>query len=75
MKKLFKWVFVIIIFLQAAVLVAGVVIFRMPLPDHEIDVSGLPLTDFVEIIRDERIRIKELIDTYSKYQKNCFYYL
>ena len=54
MKKLFKWVFVIIIFLQAAVLVAGVVIFRMPLPDHEIDVSGLPLTDFVEIIRDER---------------------
>lgn len=54
MKKLFKWVFATIIFLQAAVLVAGVVIFRMPLPDHEIDVSGLPLTDFVEIIRDER---------------------
>ena len=26
----------------------------MPLPEHEIDVSGLPLTDFVEIIRDER---------------------
>ena len=26
----------------------------MPLPDHEVDVSGLPLTDFVEIIRDER---------------------
>jgi len=31
-----------------------VVIFRMPLPDHEVDVSGLPLTDFVEVIRDER---------------------
>ena len=26
----------------------------MPLPDHEVDVSGLPLTDFVEVIRDER---------------------
>ena len=26
----------------------------MPLPDHEEDVSGLPLTDFVEVIRDER---------------------
>ncbi len=26
----------------------------MPLPDHELDVSGLPLTDFVEVIRDER---------------------
>ena len=24
----------------------------------------------IEIIRDERIRIKELINTYSKYQKN-----
>ena len=26
----------------------------MPLPDHEVDVSGLPLTDFVEVIRDKR---------------------
>ena len=26
----------------------------MPLPDHELDVSGLPLTDFVEVIRDKR---------------------
>ena len=54
MKKLLKWVFVTIIFLQAVIIVAGVIIFRMPLPEHEIDVSGLPLTDFVEIIRDER---------------------
>ena len=54
MKKLLKWVFVTIIFLQAVMIVAGVIIFRMPLPEHEIDVSGLPLTDFVEIIRDER---------------------
>ena len=54
MKKFIKWLFVILVFLQAAVLIAGVVIFRMPLPDHEIDVSGLPLTDFVEVIRDER---------------------
>ena len=54
MKKFIKWLFVILVFLQAAVLIAGVVIFRMPLPDHDIDVSGLPLTDFVEVIRDER---------------------
>jgi len=45
---------VILIALQAIIIVAGVVIFRMPLPDHEVDVSGLPLTDFVEVIRDER---------------------
>ena len=44
----------ILIALQAIIIVAGVVIFRMPLPDHEVDVSGLPLTDFVEVIRDER---------------------
>ena len=54
MKKFFKWLLVIIISLQAIVLIAGIVIFRMPLPDHEIDVSGLPLNDFIEIIRDER---------------------
>ena len=54
MKKFFKWLIVILIALQAIIIVAGVVIFRMPLPDHEVDVSGLPLTDFVEIIRDER---------------------
>jgi penicillin amidase len=54
LKKFFKWLIVILIALQAIIIVAGVVIFRMPLPDHEVDVSGLPLTDFVEIIRDER---------------------
>ena len=54
MKKFFKWLVVIVIALQAIIIVAGVVIFRMPLPDHEVDVSGLPLTDFVEVIRDER---------------------
>ena len=54
MKKFFKWLLVIIISLQAIVLIAGIVIFRLPLPDHEIDVSGLPLNDFIEIIRDER---------------------
>ena len=54
MKKFFKWLIVILIALQAIIIVAGVVIFRMPLPDHEVDVSGLPLTDFVEVIRDER---------------------
>ena len=50
MKKFFKWLIVILIALQAIIIVAGVVIFRMPLPDHEVDVSGLPLTDFVEIL-------------------------
>ena len=54
MKKVFKWLIVFLIALQAIVIVAGVVIFRMPLPDHEVDVSGLPLTDFVEVIRDDR---------------------
>jgi penicillin amidase len=54
LKKFFKWLIVILIALQAIIIVAGVVIFRMPLPDHEVDVSGLPLTDFVEVIRDER---------------------
>ena len=54
MKKFFKWLIVILIALQAIIIVAGVVIFRIPLPDHELDVSGLPLTDFVEVIRDER---------------------
>ena len=54
MKKVFKWLIVFLIGLQAIVIVAGVVIFRMPLPDHEVDVSGLPLTDFVEVIRDDR---------------------
>ena len=54
MKKVFKWLIVFLITLQAIVIVAGIVIFRMPLPDHEVDVSGLPLTDFVEVIRDDR---------------------
>jgi len=54
LKKVFKWLIVFLIGLQAIVIVAGVVIFRMPLPDHEVDVSGLPLTDFVEVIRDDR---------------------
>ena len=54
MKKFFKWLLVTVILLQAVVLIAGIYIFRMPLPDHDIDVSGLPLNDFVEIIRDER---------------------
>ena len=54
MKKFFKWVIVTLIGLQALVIIAGIVIFRMPLPDHEIDVTDLPLTDFVEVIRDER---------------------
>jgi penicillin amidase len=54
MKKFFKWVIITLIGLQAIVIIAGIVIFRMPLPDHEIDVTGLPLTDFVEVIRDER---------------------
>lgn len=54
MKKFFKWVLVSLIGLQALIIIAGIVIFRMPLPDHEIDVTGLPLTDFVEVIRDER---------------------
>ena len=54
MKKFFKWVLVSLIGLQALVIIAGIVIFRMPLPDHEIDVTGLPLSDFVEVIRDER---------------------
>ena len=54
MKKFFKWLIVFLIALQAIIIVAGVVIFRMPLPNHEVDVSGLPLTDFVEVIRDDR---------------------
>ena len=54
MKKFIKWLFVILAFLQAAVTIAGVGTFRIPLPNHDIDVSGLPLTDFVEVIRDER---------------------
>jgi len=54
LKKFFKWLIVFLIALQAIIIVAGVVIFRMPLPDHEVDVSGLPLTDFVEVIRDDR---------------------
>ena len=54
MKKFFKWVLVSLIGLQALIIIAGIVIFRMPLPDHEIDVTGLPLSDFVEVIRDER---------------------
>jgi len=54
LKKVFKWLIVFLIALQAIVIVAGVVIFRIPLPDHEVDVSGLPLTDFVEVIRDDR---------------------
>jgi len=53
-KKFFKWLLVVVILLQAVVLIAGIYIFRMPLPEHDIDVSGLPLSDFVEIIRDER---------------------
>jgi penicillin amidase len=53
-KKFFKWLLVVVILLQAVVLIAGIYIFRMPLPEHDIDVSGLPLNDFVEIIRDER---------------------
>jgi len=40
MKKFFKWLIVSLIGLQAVVIIAGVVIFRMPLPDHEIDVTG-----------------------------------
>ena len=48
MKKFFKWLFIILISLQVIVLIAGVVIFRMPLPDHEVDVSGLPLNDFIK---------------------------
>ena len=54
MKKFFKWVLLSLIGLQALIIIAGIVIFRMPLPDHEIDVTGLPLSDFVEVIRDER---------------------
>ncbi|MDA8922756.1 penicillin acylase family protein [Acidimicrobiia bacterium] len=54
MRKFFKWLIVTIIGIQALIIIVGIVIFRMPLPDHEIDVTGLPLTDFVEIIRDER---------------------
>ena len=54
MKKFFKWVLVSLIGLQALIIIAGIVIFRMPLPDHEVDVTGLPLSDFVEVIRDER---------------------
>jgi penicillin amidase len=54
MKKFFKWVLVSLIGLQALIIIAGIVIFRMPLPDHEIDVTGLPLSDFIEVIRDER---------------------
>lgn len=54
MKKFFKWVLVSLIGLQALIIIAGIVIFRMPLPDHQIDVTGLPLSDFVEVIRDER---------------------
>ena len=54
MKKFFKWVLVSLIGLQALIIIAGIVIFRMPLPDHEIDVTGLPLSDFVEVIRDDR---------------------
>ena len=54
MKKFFKWVLISLIGLQALIIIAGIVIFRMPLPDHEIDVTGLPLSDFVEVIRDER---------------------
>ena len=54
MKKFFKWILVSLIGLQALIIIAGIVIFRMPLPDHEIDVTGLPLSDFVEVIRDER---------------------
>ena len=54
MKKFFKWVLVSLVGLQALIIIAGIVIFRMPLPDHEIDVTGLPLSDFVEVIRDER---------------------
>jgi penicillin amidase len=54
MRKFFKWLVVTLIGIQALIIIVGIVIFRMPLPDHEIDVTGLPLTDFVEIIRDER---------------------
>ena len=54
MKKFFKWVLVSLIGLQALIIIAGIVIFRMPLPNHEVDVTGLPLSDFVEVIRDER---------------------
>ena len=54
MKKFIKWLSIVLGALVFIVLIAGVIVFRMPLPDHEIDVSGLPLNDFVEIIRDDR---------------------
>ncbi len=54
MKKILKWFSIIVVSLVGALLVAGIIIFRMPLPDHEIDISGLPLHDSVEIIRDDR---------------------
>ena len=54
MKKFIKWFSIVLVALVVTVFIAGVLVFRMPLPDHDVDVSGLPLNDFVEIIRDDR---------------------
>ena len=54
MKKFIKWFSIVLVALVVIVLIAGVLVFRMPLPDHDLDMSGLPLNDFVEIIRDDR---------------------
>ena len=54
MVKFLKILLRILIGLVIVIPIAGFVILRSPLPNHSDDISGLPLNDFVEVIRDER---------------------
>ena len=54
MVKFLKILLGILIALVVVIPVAGFFLFRSPLPNHSDDISGLPLNDFVEVIRDDR---------------------
>ena len=52
--KLLKLLLRLLIGLIIVIPIAGFVLIRSPLPNHSDDISGLPLNDSVEVIRDER---------------------
>ena len=52
--KLLKLLLRLLIGLIIVIPIAGFVLLRSPLPNHSDDVNGLPLSDSVEVIRDER---------------------
>jgi len=54
MRKFLKILLRILIVLVVIFPIVGFVLLRSPLPDHSDEVNGLPLNDFVEVIRDER---------------------